>query len=182
MRSHLLNLVECLSNNYCSIKLFGIWTKNGGTLHYNRPNQFPVFISSIYLLYDIQIIIILYTYILSNIQFTYDKTFREHDGARAGQHLETKVKRVYENVLQKSYRCYVGACGVLLACLWGIINGCVAFIQTWYISPCLRVFMVLFKGLLPLITEPIRICSGACCAHKGGAGSTFDPRNMTLKY
>ena len=97
------------------------------------------------------------------MQFVFKKTFREHEGARAGRALEKKVRKVYENALQCTYRCYVYACGFILAFLWGITNGCIAFLQTWFISPCLRVLLVLLGGLLPIITEPIRICVSACC-------------------
>ena len=109
---------------------------------------------------------------INNLQFAFERTFREHEGARAGHKLEKRIKKLYEKVLQCTYRCFLSVCGILLAALWGVINGCVAFIQTWYISPCTRIFMVLFKGLLPLITEPIRICSTACCGARGAAGIT----------
>ena len=97
------------------------------------------------------------------MQFVFKKTFREHDGARAGRVLEKRVRNVYELVLQSTYRCYVCAFGFILAVLWGLINAGIAFLQTWFISPCLRILLVLLGGLLPVITDPIRICVSACC-------------------
>jgi hypothetical protein len=97
------------------------------------------------------------------MQFEYKKTFREHKGANAGPKLEKNVKKVYQHVVQCTYRCHVYMFGFFLAVCWGVTNGCVAFLQTWFISPCMRVLFVLLGGLLPVCTEPVRIFVSACC-------------------
>lgn len=38
--------------------------------------------------------------------------------------------------------------------LWAVINGTVSFVQSWCVSPLLRVSLVLVKGILPIILDP----------------------------
>ena len=47
--------------------------------------------------------------IYNQIQFVFERTFQEHEGAKAGHKLESKVKKVYdcERVLQRSYGGYM---------------------------------------------------------------------------
>lgn len=115
------------------------------------------------------------------IQFAYKKTFREHEGARAGAVLEKKVRNVYDHVLQCTYRCFVVTCGFILACIWGVTNAFIAFIQTWFISPCLRILVVLLGGLLPICTEPIRICVSAFCEACKSTGSAITEKLGALQ-
>ena len=63
-----------------------------------------------------------------------------------------------------------------MACVWGIINGLVAFLQAWFISPASRILLVLLGGLCPIICEPLRIFLKLCVdarAACGGLGGAF---------
>jgi hypothetical protein len=60
----------------------------------------------------------------------YKKTFREHEGARASESATDTLKRIYNCSLGCTYNCCIYLCGFILACIWGVINGVIAFLQT----------------------------------------------------
>ena len=43
--------------------------------------------------------------------------------------------------------------------LWAVINGTVSFLQSWCVSPLLRVSLVLVKGIhvLPIVLDPLSL-------------------------
>lgn len=91
------------------------------------------------------------------MQFTFKKTFREHSGANAINCMFGKLNFLYSCTLKVTYNIFLMLCGFLLALIWGILNGLVAFLQTWFVSPLLRVSLVLVKGLMPMILDPLSL-------------------------
>ena len=59
----------------------------------------------------------------------------------------------------------------MVAFAWAVINGAVAFLQAWFVSPLTRVSLVIVKGVLPLVLDPLSLilkaCAQGCC---GGGG------------
>ena len=69
-----------------------------------------------------------------------------------------------------TYNCCLFTFGFLLAFIWGICNGVVAFLQAWIISPLLRVSLIVVKGTMPIILDPLSLLLKACVAACRGAG------------
>ena len=60
----------------------------------------------------------------------------------------------------------------MLTVVWGVVNATTAIFQTWFISPSLRVSLVIVKGFLPLVLEPMGMCMKTLCVAMGaGPGS-----------
>ena len=60
----------------------------------------------------------------------------------------------------------------MLTVIWGVVNAATAFFQTWFISPLLRVSLVIVKGFLPIVLEPLGMCMKTMCVAMGaGPGS-----------
>ena len=87
----------------------------------------------------------------------FEKTFREHKGAQASDCMQVKLNTLYTKTLKVTYNIFVCLCGFWLAFLWAVVNGIVSFVQSWCVSPLLRVSLVLVKGILPIILEPLSL-------------------------
>lgn len=61
-------------------------------------------------------------------------------------------------------------CGIVLILIWGLINAVVAFFQTYCLSPATRVSLVIIRGLLPLIIEPMALIMKGLGNGNGGGG------------
>ena len=106
------------------------------------------------------------------MQFLFKKTFREHKGANAVHCAYGKLRCLYECTLKVTYNCCLFIFGFLLAFIWGICNGVVAFLQAWIISPLLRVSLIVVKGIMPIILDPLSLLMKAyvdACRGPGGA-------------
>ena len=88
------------------------------------------------------------------LQFEFKRTFREHAGVNAIKCTHTCLQKTYEFTVKLIYNILLVVPGFFLAIVWGCFNSFTAFLQTWIISPLLRVSIVLVKGLLPMILEP----------------------------
>ena len=107
------------------------------------------------------------------MQFKFKKTFREHEGARAFESLRSVLKVVYTCSMRWTYNILLFTVGIMVAFIWALINGVVAFFQAWVFSPLTRVSLVIVKGVLPLILDPLSLLLKACaegCCGAGGAG------------
>lgn len=91
------------------------------------------------------------------LQFAFKKTFREHSGANASKCMYGTLNALYSITLKVTYNIFLMFCGFFLALIWGILNGAVAFLQTWILSPLLRVSLVLVKGIMPMILDPLSL-------------------------
>lgn len=78
------------------------------------------------------------------------------------------LKLIYSCFLASTYNVLVVVLGVCLTIVWAVINGIVAFFQTWCISPLTRVMLVIVRGLLPLILEPLGMLIKMYMAIRGG--------------
>ena len=111
------------------------------------------------------------------MQFMFKKTFREHEGARAFKSMRAILKVVYMCSLRWTYNFLLFTLGILVTFLWAVINGIVAFLQAWVISPLTRVSLVVVKGILPLILDPLSLllkaCAQGCCGAGGCNPGTF---------
>ena len=87
------------------------------------------------------------------------------------KHYNTALKKVYDTTLKWGYNVLLLVLGVVLAIAWALINAVVAFLQTWFLSPLLRVSLVVVRGFLPIILEPLgmlmKVCAGACGCDAG---------------
>ena len=111
-----------------------------------------------------------------SIQFLFKKTFREHKGANAIDCTYTKLSCLYACVLKVTYNSCLITFGFILTFIWGILNGVTAFLQAWCISPLLRVSLILVKGVMPLILDPLSLLLKAyadACRPGGGIGTAI---------
>ena len=46
--------------------------------------------------------------------------------------------------------------GLVLAFIWAVINGIMAFIHVWMWGPTLKFILLCFFAVMPLVTEPLR--------------------------
>lgn len=105
------------------------------------------------------------------LQFEYKKTFREHQGARVFKTYKLVLRSIYNHTLQWTYNIVVFTVGLILVIFWGIVNALIAFLQAWFLSPLMRVSLVVVRGVFPLVLEPCSMCLKACvAAFTGGAG------------
>ena len=104
------------------------------------------------------------------MQFLFKKTFREHEGARAFGSIRSVLKVVYMCSLRWTYNILLFSIGILVAFLWALINGLVAFLQAWVLSPLTRVSLVIVKGILPIILDPLSLILKACANGCSGGG------------
>ena len=102
------------------------------------------------------------------LQFEYKKAFREHKGAKTVKPCQKYLKPVYSFFLVCTYNVLVVVLGLCLIIVWALINAIVAFIQTWCISPLTRVSLVLVRGLLPIVLEPLGMLIKMYTAARGG--------------
>ena len=85
------------------------------------------------------------------MQFEYDATFRSHKAATVFEKFEDILRKVYDGTLYGAYNCVVFTTGLFLVILWGIINACTIYTQSWCLSPVLRSNLVCLQGVcLPL--------------------------------
>ena len=82
------------------------------------------------------------------------------------------LKVVYMCSLRWTYNILLFTIGIIVAFLWAVINGAVAFLQAWVLSPLTRVSLVIVKGVLPLILDPLSLILKACAEGCGGGGCT----------
>ena len=113
-----------------------------------------------------------YTHTHTHTQFEYEKCFREHKGAKTFHPYAEVLKTIYLYTLRWTYNILLMGVGVVLTVMWGVLNAATAFFQTWFISPSLRVSLVIVKGFLPLVLEPMGMCMKTLCVAMGaGPGS-----------
>ena len=91
------------------------------------------------------------------MQFLFEKTFREHPGVNSVKCSRKCGSHMYKCSLNVTYNIFLVLFGFILATIWGVINGLVAFFQTWCLSPLLRISSVMVKGFLPIILDPISL-------------------------
>ena len=83
------------------------------------------------------------------------------------------LKVVYMCSLRWTYNILLFTIGIIIAFLWAVINGTIAFLQAWVISPLTRVSLVVIKGVLPLILDPLSLILKACAEGCGGGGCSW---------
>lgn len=83
------------------------------------------------------------------------------------------LKVVYMCSLRWTYNILLFTIGIIIAFLWAVINGTIAFLQAWVISPLTRVSLVVVKGILPLILDPLSLILKACAEGCGGGGCNW---------
>jgi hypothetical protein len=84
------------------------------------------------------------------------------------------LKVVYMCSLRWTYNILLFTIGIIIAFLWALINGVVAFLQAWVLSPLTRVSLVVIKGVLPIILDPLSLILKACVEGCGGGGCNCD--------
>ena len=80
------------------------------------------------------------------------------------------LKVVYMCSLRWTYNILLFTIGILVAFLWAVINGVVAYLQAWVLSPLTRVSLVIVKGVLPIVLDPLSLLLKACAEGCSGAG------------
>lgn len=80
------------------------------------------------------------------------------------------LKVVYMCSLRWTYNILLFTIGILVAFVWALINGVVAFLQAWVLSPLTRVSLVVVKGVLPLILDPLSLILKSCAEGCAGGG------------
>ncbi len=63
---------------------------------------------------------------------------------------------VYQYTKLIIYHSLVLTLGLLLAFLWAIINGLMAFVHTWIYNPALKAILLWVYAIAPIFTEPLR--------------------------
>lgn len=69
----------------------------------------------------------------------------------------------------------------MVAFVWAVINGAIAFLQAWVLSPLTRVSLVVVKGVLPLILDPLSLILKAIAEGCSGGGCTCDGLSTALQ-
>ena len=76
-----------------------------------------------------------------------------------------------------TYNCCLLTFGFILTVIWGILNGMTAFLQAWILSPLLRVSLIIVKGIMPLVLDPLTLLmkayADACRGPGGGIGAAI---------
>lgn len=94
---------------------------------------------------------------------TFDERFQEHEGAETIDVWKSLIKIIYELSLKCSYNAIMFVTGICVVIFWGFTFSCMSWLQIWCISPMSSSVIVVMKGCMPLILEPIRMFRGVCC-------------------
>lgn len=100
------------------------------------------------------------------LQLTFGETFKENQGAETATFWKQVLEIIYIFWLKFTYNCIMFFLGICTVTFWGILYSLVAWIQVWCIQPMAYVSIIIMKGCIPMITEPIRMCGCRCCGQR----------------
>ncbi len=91
-----------------------------------------------------------------SLQLSFDECFHEHKSTKTYPVVYQFMGLVYQYTKLGVYHFFVLTLGLLLAFLWAIINGVMAFVHTWIYNPALKAILLWVYAITPLFTEPLR--------------------------
>ena len=90
------------------------------------------------------------------LQLEFDACFHEHKSTQLSPRLYILTGLIYKYTKLFVYHFFVVVIGLVLAFIWAVINGIMAFIHVWMWGPTLKFILLCFFAVMPLVTEPLR--------------------------
>ena len=95
-------------------------------------------------------------YLLLVLQLEFDACFHEHKSTKTWPQLYQLTGLMYKYTKLIVYHFFVILIGLILAFIWAVINGIMAFIHVWIWGPALKLSLLWIYAVIPLVTEPLR--------------------------